>query len=211
MQKKSVKKGTWLGIVGFVLSIVMFSIVFLFTDSGCARFDPLGEVKLISFSIGSIIILVVCILALIKFKGSNNVIKTLIVVGIIISGYSLMYAVTGFFLHGDPCGDFSGVMCVEAKLNITDINIEQNTVTVERIRGGDGEDVTGVKFTVNGVAAAANNVNGVDCTDCDLSLKVLDTNTFTLGADIQPGDEITVAAQVGDSMTVCNIADEKIA
>jgi len=150
MQKKSVKKGTWLGIVGFVLSIVVLLLAVRFAEQGCARHDPLGEVKLVLWTIAILISPILCTIGLIKAKGKSKIIVFVglaigLVIVLFLTYFSLMWVWIGFILHADPCGNSSPVMCVETKLDITNINLEQNAVTVTRLPGGDDDYVTGMR------------------------------------------------------------------
>jgi len=206
MQKKSVKKGkigNWMGIVGFLLEVaaVVFLILIL---SNSIPFFYIGSLILLL----PVLVLTGLVFSIIQIFKKVTVLSIVSIIFCVIFVLLIIWIIIPGDLGPE---DDSAIMCVESKLMIVSANATDNSIMVTRLSGGEDEDVTGVKFTVNGVAAAVTEVDGVDCTDCDLSLGIIETNTFTLGADIQPGDDIAIAAQVGENRIICSISDTKTA
>jgi flagellin-like protein len=142
-------------------------------------------------------------------KAQSQIITTILLILIVLAAVIVVWVIVNNFLK--PIQEDAAVMCVEVKMNIVRANAADNTVTVTRLAGGEEADVSGMKFTVNDIGAAVTHVGGTECTECDLSLGLIESKTVTLGTSFNEGDKVVVAAQVGEQKRVCDQADSTTA
>lgn len=150
-------------------------------------------------------------------KSQSEVVSTVFLVLIVLTAVFVVWVVVNYFLSSFRDND--RLLCSRVKLSIVEAKDRGvgNYDTVMVTRSGEGEegDVTGIKFTVNGKGAEVIQVEGTNCDkddatpepECDLSLGIVETKTVTLGLPFVAGDEIGIAAMVGENKFVCDISD----
>lgn len=145
-------------------------------------------------------------------RAQSEIITTILLILIVLAAIVVVWIVVTRFLN-----PIANTQCVEVRLDIAkalDNGANRDYVSVTRMAGGRDEDVTGVKFLVNGEVKYPTHVNGVQCSSslpdpCNAlflgNLTQLETKTFefTTGT-INTGDEVKVAALVTSDQKVCD-------
>ena len=145
-----------------------------------------------------------------KKKSQSEIVSTMSLILFAIVAVIVIWIVVDYFLELQKKDN---VLCADVKLDVVQANnngvANQDTVIVKRLAGGDEGDVTGVKIVVNGKAATINQVGTTPCNPgtCDSSLTQSQTKTFNITTDLKEGDEVKVAAIVGESKYVCSVTD----
>ena len=180
----------WLGIVGFVLGIIFFIILFSFTD--ICNPSTLLLVLPILIIIG-ILSLVFCIIGL--RRKTNKISRILSVIGFvfIIFGFFLSFAFLVMSIY-TICDGFPplGVICFEIELNITKINISDNTITITK------EDSVFESIIVKDIRIRVNNETAeiISPEENQRWLNNSETKTYTIDKDIKQGDIIEIGAVI---------------
>jgi len=149
-------------------------------------------------------------------KSQSELVSTALLILIAVAAVIVIWLIVNFFLK---LRNEDKLLCSRVQLSIVEAKDQgigiPDTVMVMRQAGGEDGDVTGVKFIVDGMGVVATHVNGEICNppetpdieECDLSLGLIESKTVTIGSDFVAGDEVAVAAIVGESRYICNIAD----
>jgi hypothetical protein len=145
-------------------------------------------------------------------KSQSELVSSFMLILVVIIVVVVVWLVVSFFLKFQ---DKDKSLCRDVKLDLIEANdqgiVNHDTVIVKRLAGGEEGDVTGVRILVNGKGTTINQVGKVPCSpgECDSSLSQSETKTFNITTDLQQGDQVGVAAMVGETKYVCQITDSK--
>ncbi len=143
-------------------------------------------------------------------KSQSELISTFSLILFAVVAVIVVWLVVNFFLN---FRSDDKILCRDVKLDLVEANdngiVNHDTVIVTRLAGGDEEDVTGVRIVINDRASTINQVGKIPCAagSCDSSLTQRQTKTFNVTTDMMQGDEVKVAAIVGDTKYVCQVTD----
>ena len=130
------------------------------------------------------------------------VIGVIILIGLIIILANLLVKNKVTELIEEPNPDMNS--CMTTRLRVLETDTESDTIIIERLAGGADGDVTGVTILIEGIEAEI-------LTPQEQGLKQLETKTYKVDYDIQPGDEIKVGALIGTDKWKCNPVSSKTA
>ena len=87
-------------------------------------------------------------------------------------------------------------VCMKVSLLIDKANSQTDTITVQRLAGVSDVEVVGIKALVGGKLAEITSPE-------DQGLEQLETKTYKLNYDLQPREEVRVAAVIGRNGHIC--------
>lgn len=192
-KERGISKWALISLIGLLLSIT--SLIIIIIGRPDRSHSPIKDSLVFP---ALILIPISIILAVIGLFKSNKKSKFLSIATI------LLVLIVAYNYSQYPLYYPSGSPCMVAQLDLEEINSSDNTITIKRLAGGADGDVTGITILIEGIEAEI-------LTPQEQGLKQLETKTYKVDYDIQPGDEIKVGALIGTDKWKCNPVSSKTA